>query len=62
MTDPAIRPLLLPTIAEVAPYSERLPSAFVTESVMEVMNRRVQDRAVDVISPVSPMHMHGFWE
>jgi hypothetical protein len=62
MTDPAIRPLLLPTIADVAPYSERLPSAYVTDNVMEVMNRGSRGGAVEVISPVSPMHMHGFWE
>jgi len=59
VTDPAIRPLLLPTIAEVAPYSERLPSDYVASQVMEVLNRS-SERASNVMTPVSPMHMHGF--
>jgi len=59
-TDPAIKPLYLPAYAEIR---EVIPLGIGRTEIISMFEPKTLGTATpDLLTPTSPMHMHGFWE
>lgn len=60
-SDPAIRPLLLPTLSDTPRYFP-LEDLGTVQEIVRNLPSRGETLGNTIITPQSPMHMHGFWE
>jgi len=59
-TDPMVKPLYLPAYAEIR---EVIPLGIGRTEIISMFEpRNLGNATPDLITPTSPMHMHGFWE